>query len=116
MDVSKDQIREYFQDLDMDKEGRVSISDFMSRPIVSQAAFDLMDKNKDGYVSKGELKLAQMNMTMKELGEVIRNIDGNSDGKLTFEEVKAIAKETHNRSKKSSTSSRKSSIRRHRRS
>jgi hypothetical protein len=33
--------------------------DFMTVPIMSQAVFDEMDKNKDGLVSKGELKLAQ---------------------------------------------------------
>jgi hypothetical protein len=31
----------------------------MTVPIMSQAVFDEMDKNKDGFVSKGELRLAQ---------------------------------------------------------
>ena len=38
---------------------------------------------------------------MKKLSEIIEEIDRNSDGKLTLEEVKAIAKKAHQ--KKSST-------------
>ena len=28
--------------------------DFMTAPIISEAVFNTMDKNKDGYVSKGK--------------------------------------------------------------
>ena len=71
----------------------------MRQPIISQAVFDSLDRNKDGFVSKGELKLKlKTDMSMKELGELIDELDANSDGKLTFDEVKAITTETYKRS------------------
>lgn len=76
----------------------------MNRPIISQHVFDLMDRNKDGFVSKGELKLVQKDMTMKELGTMLRNIDMNSDGKLTYDEVKKLSK-SRSRSKSKSKKS-----------
>ena len=62
----------------------------MTEPIISQAVFDSMDRNKDGFVSKGELKLAKKGCTLQELNDVINEVDKHSDGKLTFEEVRAI--------------------------
>ena len=47
------------------------------------------------------MKLASRGTSMKKLSEIIEEIDRNSDGKLTLEEVKAIAKKAHQ--KKSST-------------
>ena len=31
-----------------------------------------MDKNNDGHVSKGEIKLARKNLSMKEIDEIIK--------------------------------------------
>ena len=36
----------------------------------SESAFRAMDRNKDGYITKGELKLAKKKMTMKEVDQV----------------------------------------------
>ena len=41
----------------------------------------------------GELKLAQRQISMKELSAIIDSIDTNGDGKLTYEEVKAVLKQ-----------------------
>ena len=90
VDCSKDDIKGLVEDLGPDRDGRVAIKAFMSEPIVSQAVFDAMDRNKDGFVSKGELKLAKKGCTLQELNDVINEVDKNSDGKLTFEEVRAI--------------------------
>ncbi len=72
----------------------------MTVPIMSEAVFLAMDKNNDGFVSKGELKLAQRNMTMKELSELIDEVDEDGDGKLTFEEVKRVAMKVRQKQKK----------------
>ena len=37
----------------------------------SQAAFKAMDRNKDGFITKGELKLAKKKLSMKEIDSVI---------------------------------------------
>jgi hypothetical protein len=49
-----------------------NLQDFMTVPIMSQAVFDDMDKNKDGFVSKGELKLAQRGVSMKDLADILQ--------------------------------------------
>ena len=63
----------------------------MTEPIISEDVFLAMDKNKDGYVSRGELKLAQRNLSMMQVEKIIDELDTNGDGKLTFEEVKQVA-------------------------
>ena len=45
-----------------------------------------MDRNKDGYITKGELKLAKKKMSMKEVNETIKDYDLDNDGKLNYEE------------------------------
>ena len=49
-----------------------------------------LDKNKDGFLSRSELKLAHRNLTRAELDALIGQADVDGDGKLTFEEVKQI--------------------------
>merc|ERR1711997_649988 len=98
-DTSKEEIRKLVADLEMDKEFRVSIKDFMTAPIISEAVFNNMDKNKDGFVSKGELKLAQRQISMVELSAIIDSIDKNGDGKLTYDEVKAVLKQVGGKAK-----------------
>jgi hypothetical protein len=39
----------------------------------SQLAFNAMDRNKDGFITKGELKLAKKKMSMKDVEEARRN-------------------------------------------
>ena len=38
--------------------------------MTSEAAFRAMDRNKDGFITKGELKLAKKKMSMKEVDQV----------------------------------------------
>jgi EF hand len=63
----------------------------MTVPIMSQAVFDEMDKNKDGFVSKGELRLAQRGIrdhlhntsfSHVYIGDVVRDVacDNANDG------------------------------------
>ena len=47
-----------------------------------------MDKNKDGYISKAELKLAKKKLGMREIDQCIRELDKDGDGKLNLEEFK----------------------------
>ena len=58
----------------------------------SEAAFKAMDRNKDGYITKGELKLAKKKMSMKEVDATIKDYDLDNDGKLNYEEFLASAK------------------------
>ena len=62
-----------------------------------------MDKNKDGYISKSELRLAQRKVSLTDLNQLMDLVDKDHDGKLTFDEVKQMAlkyKESTSTSKK----------------
>merc|ERR1712087_416644 len=47
-----------------------------------------MDKNNDGQVSKGELKLARKNLTMKQVQSIMAKLDDNGDGTISWKEMK----------------------------
>ncbi len=64
----------------------------MTLPIISEAVFLAMDKNKDGYVTRGELKLAQRSLSKPQLDAIIDEVDTDGDGKLTFQEISQIAR------------------------
>ena len=63
----------------------------MTEPIISEFVFTEIDKNKDGYISKSELRLSQKKLSLDELNELMNQIDQDHDGKITFEEVKQMA-------------------------
>lgn len=88
IDCTKDEIRKIMAPLPKDKNGKVKIDDFMRTDVHSEDAFKAMDKNKDGFITKGELKLAKKNVGMKEIDQVIKQYDINKDGKLNMEEFK----------------------------
>ena len=79
----------------------------MKEPIISEDVFLAIDKNKDGYVSRGELKLAQRNLSLMQVNAIIDELDVNGDGKLTFDEVKQVALKVKDQAK----AERKKSIR-----
>ena len=58
---------------------------------MSEFVFMEMDKNKDGYVSKSELRLANRKVSINDLNQLINQVDKDHDGKLTFEEVREMA-------------------------
>lgn len=71
----------------------------MSVPIISESVFLEMDKNKDGYVSKRELRLAQRNLSLDDINELLGEADTDGDGRLTFEEVRQMAEKVRARRK-----------------
>ena len=63
----------YCTDLPKSRNGKITIDNFINLPILSEEAFNTIDKNKDGFITKGELKLANRYNSMKEINKV-RNI------------------------------------------
>jgi len=86
VDCSKDEVKTVCLPLPCSKDGKIKIRDFLYLDIHSEAAFKAMDRNKDGYITKGELKLAKKKMSMKEVDETIKDYDLDNDGKLNYEE------------------------------
>ena len=80
------------------------IEEFINLPIISEETFNAIDRNKDGFLTKGEIKLTNKNATMSEVLEVseegidmgddtlviqvISEHDLDKDGKLNMEEYK----------------------------
>ncbi len=61
-----------------------------------KAAFRLFDKNKDGYITRAELKSAMRKIgepvTDKEAASLVKQADLDKDGKVNYDEfVKALA-------------------------
>merc|ERR1712241_1079243 len=86
VECSKDEVKTVCLPLPCTKDGKIKIRDFLYLDIHSEAAFKAMDRNKDGYITKGELKLAKKKMSMKEVDETIKDYDLDHDGKLNYEE------------------------------
>merc|ERR1712130_717570 len=48
-----------------------------------------MDKNNDGQISKGELKLARKQLTLKQIEMLIGKRDKDGNGTISLDELKA---------------------------
>ena len=64
------------------------MSSSLRTPILSDEVFMSMDKNKDGQVSKAEMKLARKNLTMKQIESIIKKLDNNGDGTISLDEMR----------------------------
>jgi len=56
------------------------IEDFLRQDIHSEEAFKAIDKNKDGFITKGELKLAKKSVGMEQINDVIKQYDLDKGG------------------------------------
>ena len=48
------------------------MDEFIRLPIISEDAFKAIDRNKDGFLTRGELKMTNKSASMGEVGEVGR--------------------------------------------
>ena len=60
-------------------------------------AFDVFDRNGDGYISAAELQAVMSNLieklTMEECDEMVREYDGNGDGLISYDEFNKMMNE-----------------------
>ena len=68
----------------------------------ARLAFNAYDRNRDGYLTKAEMKKTSKMMTEAQIDAVFDKYDKNKDGKLSFEEFKDLM-ESHSREKRSQT-------------
>lgn len=73
-----------FNQADTDNDGRISKKEYMD---AAAKVFDDLDKNKDGVLTKEELKSIDKRSAKK----FIKNEDMNADGKISREEFAAAA-------------------------
>lgn len=101
-DLNEDQVMDMFRAVDIDNSGFIEYSEFIiactsEKNLFSEkklkAAFKMYDKDSSGYISKYEIKSALENyasFTDVQLEEIIRQVDKNQDGEISFEEFKQI--------------------------
>ena len=58
------------QHLPRKRNGKIKIEEFIELPIISEDAFKAIDRNKDGLITKGELKLTNKDASMGDVTEV----------------------------------------------
>ena len=54
------------------RNGKIRVEEFINLPIISEDAFKAIDRNKDGVLTRGELKLTNKDASMGEVVEVKR--------------------------------------------
>ena len=62
------------QHLPRKRNGKIKIEEFIELPIISEDAFKAIDRNKDGLITKGELKLTNKDASMGDVTEVMLGI------------------------------------------
>ena len=67
----------------------------------AKLAFNAYDRNRDGYLTKAEMKRTSKSMTDAQIDAVFEKYDRNKDGKLDFEEFKELM-ESNSKSKRKS--------------
>jgi calcium-dependent protein kinase len=101
---------EIMQTIDQDKSGQISIEEFLRATVnyenlVTEKnlkyAFDYFDKDHYGFLSPDEIRevlgLSEENEdTMKLVNDIIKEVDINGDGQISYEEFKTMMKLNQN--------------------
>lgn len=87
--------------LPRNKNGKIKIQEFIDLSILSEEAFNALDKNHDGFITKGELKLANKDAAMSDVMQVIEDYDYDKDGKLNMAEYNQYRSDSSEKSIKS---------------
>ncbi|KAG5009471.1 hypothetical protein AAZX31_07G096300 [Glycine max] len=109
--VSPEDLRRFMEDLDTDRDGFISLTEFAAfcRSDASadggsgefRDAFDLYDRDKNGLISAAELHLALNRLGLKcsvdECRDMIKSVDADGDGCVNFEEFKTMMTTSKNR-------------------
>ena len=97
-------IEKMFDAVDIDKSGFIDYSEFVvatmnEKNLLSneklQSAFKMFDKDNSGFISSEEIKeILGFGKTLSEeaVNEIIKQVDANGDGQISFEEFSAMMK------------------------
>ena len=66
----------------------------------ARLAFNAYDRNRDGYLTKAEMKRTSKSMTEAQIDAVFEKYDRNKDGRLDFEEFKELMESNSKTNKK----------------
>lgn len=102
--MTDDEIERMFRSVDSDNSGFIDYSEFVvaamnEKQLTSndklQAAFKMFDKDGSGVISADEIKDVLGfggNLDTKAIDTIIRQVDENGDGEISFEEFVAMMK------------------------
>eukprot|EP00090_Calanus_glacialis_P004439 TRINITY_DN13314_c0_g1_i3.p1 TRINITY_DN13314_c0_g1~~TRINITY_DN13314_c0_g1_i3.p1 ORF type:complete len:159 (-),score=59.22 TRINITY_DN13314_c0_g1_i3:83-538(-) len=90
--LSEDDLKEIMAAKDVNKDGYISIAEFLGEAMEedpnkkAELAFDIIDKDKDGFISKQEFLDLSDKITQKQVRAVFARNDKDKDGKISKEE------------------------------
>ncbi|XP_063718887.1 calmodulin-A-like [Symsagittifera roscoffensis] len=108
--MSSQDLKEFIEEIDIDGNGSIEFNEFLEMMIKKNPsaldgkeknanddisiAFKVFDRNGDGFISKNELMHVLMglgeNLTEDDVMEIIDEGDKDKDGRLSYEEFKAL--------------------------
>lgn len=97
--VDDEEIRRMFKEIDADDSGAIDYSEFLMATMTEtqllskeklQAAFKMFDKDGSGTISKDEIKEALGQMDERLVEEIIKEVDENDDGEISYEEFEKM--------------------------
>ena len=100
--MDKNDIEKMFDSVDIDKSGFIDYSEFVVAAMNEknlltdeklQSAFKMFDKDGSGFISAEEIKeILGFGKTLGEEGvnDIIKQVDANGDGQISFEEFAAM--------------------------
>ena len=68
--MSRDQVEQFFAEMDRDFDGRLTLEEFMGEETKIEKLFRLMDKNADGFVTR---KVRKLNLKAKSSNIFLRS-------------------------------------------
>merc|ERR1711974_136094 len=71
-----------------DRESRLSFEEFMGEPSRAERLFRLMDKDRDGFVTKAEFKEVCKNLNKEQIEATFKKFDQTGNDKLSFREFR----------------------------
>lgn len=86
VNISQEKVFAILAHIPRTSNGKMRIDEFINLPILSEEAFNAIDRNKDGFLTMGEIKLVNKNATKNEIKETIQEYDFDKDGKLNTAE------------------------------
>jgi len=90
VNISKEEVAIYFSNKDKDRDGLISYQEFCGRKTVTEKAFQALDINSDGYISKPEMIAASQRtgrrLSKTEVEATFKEYDQNKDNKLSYSE------------------------------
>merc|ERR1712179_703809 len=90
--LSEEDMKEIMAAKDVNKDGYISIEEFLGESVEddvkkkAEMAFDIIDRDNDGYISKQEFSQISNKITKRQVDAVFARNDCDGDGKISREE------------------------------